>query len=150
MRCPALSFVIAGTALALIVAAPVGAVSSARKDVLRIDVKGGPQGGNPSGGGGTFTLHVGSQADKGTQYYSFGAANKGNITLTGRRGELVLRTRATNSGLHVDSQGTDLWTGMWTIVSGTGSYAGAHGVGAYVGIVGPGYRIALHFEGFRM
>jgi hypothetical protein len=104
--------------------------------------RGAPSGGNPTGGSGSFTLRSGSATDGGSESYSFfDSLHKGTVTLTGKHGGLVLRTSSRPSGLSVDSQGLDLWTGTWTIVSGTGVYAGAHGVGAYVGIVGPAYRL---------
>lgn len=119
----------------------------ARKQVIRIDVGGAPQGGNPSGGGGKFTLRAGGRSDKGTETYSFGDAG-GNVTLNGKHGQLVLRLKPKNTGLEVDSEGLDLWMGTWKIVSGTGAYADAHGVGGYVGIIGPSYAVAFHLEGF--
>jgi len=143
---------IAGVAglLAMVVTSPLSAEGVAGKVVLQIDLKGAPEGGNPAGGGGTFTLRSGATSDKGIASYSFfGTPTRGNITLTSKHGGLVLRTSSRPSGLSVDSQGLDLWTGTWTIASGTGTYAVAHGVGAYVGIIGPSYKVALHFEGFR-
>ena len=142
--------VAAGALLVLALAPSATATQEGRKVILKIDMRGAPQGGNPQGGGGTFTLHLGGASDKGASSYSFfGNPTKGSITLTGAHGELDLRTTSRPSGLSVDGQGLDLWTGTWTITGGTGSYAGAHGVGAYVGIIGPSYRVALHFEGFR-
>ena len=143
---------IAGVAVlvAMVLASPLAAGGAAGKVVLKIDLKGAPVGGNPAGGGGTFTLRSGATTDKGMASYSFfDTPTKGSITLTGKHGGLVLRTASRPSGLSVDSQGLDLWTGTWRIASGTGAYAGAHGVGAYVGIIGPSYKVALHFEGFR-
>ena len=133
---------------ALLVAAPFAAAHTAGKAVIRIDINGAPQGGNPSGGGGTFTLHSGATSDKGTETYSFFGSG-GNITLSGKKGQIVLRTKSRPSGLSVDSEGLDLWTGTWKVQSATGAYAGMHAVGAYVGIIGPSYNVALHLEGFR-
>ena len=144
--------VIAGVVvlLAMVLGSPLTAGGAAGKVVLKIDLKGAPVGGNPNGGGGTFTLRSGATTDKGIASYSFfGTPTKGSITLTGKNGGLVLRTASRPSGLSVDSQRLDLWTGTWRIASGTGAYAGAHGVGGYVGIIGPSYKVALHFEGFR-
>ena len=143
---------IAGVAvlLAVVLASPLTAGGVAEKVVLQIDLKGAPVGGNPTGGGGTFTLRSGATSEKGIASYSFfGTPTKGSIHLTGKHGGLVLRTASRPSGLSVDSQGLDLWTGTWTIASGSGTYAAAHGVGAYVGIIGPSYKVSLHFEGFR-
>lgn len=137
---------------ALVLGAAVAAGAGAPKTVVRIDVKGRPQGGNPTSGSGTFMLHAGSNADQGTSSYSFfasGSKTKGTITLDGKNGSLTLRTTSRPSGLNLDSQGLDLWTGTWSIVAGDGAYKGAHGLGAYVGIIGPAYAVALHFEGFR-
>jgi len=121
---------------------------AAPKTVVRIDLKGKPQGGNPTGGAGTFTLRSGSIADQGTSSYSF-SGSTGTITLMGKKGDLTLRTKSRPSGLEVDSQGLDLWVGTWSIAEADGVYKGVHGVGAYVGIIGPAYAVALHFEGFR-
>jgi len=148
----ALFATLAGTAalLTLLVASPLGAAGKAQKVVIRINISGRPAGGNPQGGSGTFVLHSGAVTDKGSESYAFyGSPFEGDITLTGKHGELDLHTRSRPSGLNVDSQGLDLWTGTWSIVGGTGSYAGAHAVGAYVGIIGPSYHVALHLEGFR-
>ena len=139
-------------ALACVLTATVSASESARKTVVRIDVSGRPQGGNPQSGSGTFTLRSGSVVDQGSSSYAFfasGKTTKGTITLTGKKGSLTLRTTSRPSGLEVDSQGLDLWVGTWTVAEADGSYKGMHAVGAYVGIIGPAYAVALHFEGFR-
>ena len=139
-------------AVACALSAAGSASSSARKTVVRIDVSGRPQGGNPQSGAGTFALRSGSLTDKGSSSYAFfaaGAATKGTITLMGKKGSLTLRTTSRPSGLEVDSQGLDLWTGTWTVAEADGTYKGMHMVGAYVGIVGPAYAVAFHFEGFR-
>ena len=139
-------------ALACVLGGAVSASSSARKTVVRIDVTGRPQGGNPQSGAGTFTLRSGGITDQGSSSYAFfasGKATKGTITLMGRKGNLTLRTTSRPSGLEVDSQGLDLWVGTWTVAEADGSYKGMHMVGAYVGIVGPAYAVAFHFEGFR-
>ncbi len=47
------------------------------------------------------------------------------------------RQRVGRPELVEGSQGLDLWTGTWSITSGTGRYAGAHGVGAYPASSGP-------------
>jgi hypothetical protein len=133
---------------ALLLGCPLTAGAGATKSVIRIDVNGAPQGGNPSGGGGRFTLRNGSLTDKGIDSYSL-SSGKGTITLTGKRGTLMLATKSTRSGLHVDSEGLDIWTGTWSVVDGDGAYEGVHAIGAYVGIIGPSYRVALHLEGFR-
>ena len=141
----------AAAVAASLVVCPLVAGSTASKSVITIDVNGAPRGGNPSGGGGRFTLQNGSLADKGIDSYSFSlsAPTKGTITLTGKRGGLMLATRGTRSGLSVDGDGLDIWTGTWSVVRADGAYADMHAVGAYVGVIGPAYRVALHLVGFR-
>lgn len=129
------------------IATPFAAGGTVTKRVVRIDVVGAPQGGNPNGGGGKFVLRAIGLSDHGTDSYSFDNG-VGTVTLTGKRGMVMLRLKARPSGLHVDSEGLDLWTGTWTITGGTDAYESAHGVGAYVGVVGPSYKLALHLEGF--
>lgn len=133
--------------LAYLSAPSLAAPASGDKKVIRMDVKGVPRGGNPSGGGGTFTLRVGGSADRGRDSYAF-VTSTGNVYLTGKKGDLVLRLKRRASGLNVDSNGLDLWTGTWSIVSGTRAYEAMHGVGAFVAIIGPSYAVALHLEGF--
>ena len=141
---------VVATVSLLTIAGPVFGATTTRKVVTRIDISGTPVGGNPSGGSGTFTLRSGSTTDSGSMSYSFfGNPMKGSVTLTGKHGELDMSLTSRPSGLNVDSQGLDLWTGTWKIASGTGAYAGAKGVGAYLGIIGPNYQVKLHFEGFR-
>jgi len=151
-QAPRLVIMAASAALACVLAATVSARSTAPKTVVRIDLRGNPQGGNPQSGGGTFTLQSGSVTDRGSSSYSFfasGQKTKGTITLTGKKGTLTLTTTSRPSGLNVDSQGLDLWVGTWKIADADGTYTGIHGVGAYLGIIGPSYAVALHLEGFR-
>jgi len=114
------------------------------KAVIRMDLKGAPNG--TGGWDGAFTLKS-RTADRGSDYFVF-SGESGQVTLTGRKGSVVLRLKPRPSGLHVDSEGLDLWTGTWSIVSGTGAYANLKGLGAYVGIIGPNYLVAFHLEGF--
>jgi hypothetical protein len=140
------------TVLACVTSATVSAAATATKTVVRIDLKGEPQGGNPSGGGGTFTLSSGAIADHGSSSYSFftsGATLKGTITLDGKKGSLTLSTTSRPSGLSVDSQGLDLWVGNWKVIGATGAYQGTDALGAYVGIIGPAMRLRSTSKAFE-
>lgn len=142
-----LSVTLVGLAVLL---APAGTVraSSMTKTVIRIDAKGAPSGGNPTGGTGSFTLHASGLADKGGDSYAF-SGSKGTFSLLGKKGDLFLQLKRRPSGLNVDSEGLDLWTGTWAIAKGsTGSYAGLNGQGAFVAVIGPSYKVAFHLEGF--
>jgi len=86
------------------------AAPSAGKTVIRIDANGAPSGGNPAGGEGRFTLKAGKATDRGRDSYAF-AGKTGALTLMGRHGTLMLKLKRTRSGLSVDSDGLDLWTG---------------------------------------
>jgi hypothetical protein len=130
-----------------IAGATAHAAPSAGKTVIRIDAAGAPSGGNPNGGGGRFTLRAGRATDRGSDSYAF-AGSSGRLTLTGRHGTLFLKLKRTRSGLSVDSEGLDLWTGTWSVSGGTGVYDGVTGVGAFLGVIGPSYRVAFHLEGF--
>ena len=149
-----LSALVALTALSL--ASPLAAADEAGKTPLKIYVKG--QGG--AEGGGTFTLLGANTAysDLGTVSYqfSFGAItksragqsstrNSGTSTLKGRHGRLVIRT----SGRVFDSgEGYEAWTGTWSIVSGTGKYAGLKGSGGYAAVITPDLHFSFQYEGF--
>jgi hypothetical protein len=151
-----LAAIVALTALSL--ASPLAAADGAGKTPLSIDVKG--QGG--AAGSGTFTLLGASTADSDagpvTYQFSFGAItksragqsftrNSGMNTLKGRRGRLVIRT----SGRVFDSgEGYEAWTGTWSIVSGTGKYAGLKGSGGYAAVITPTepHHFSFRYEGF--
>ena len=137
---------VAGAVVLFAAVGSAGGASVAGKTVIRIDAKGAPS--NPTGGTGSFTLKAAGLADKGADSYAFSGA-KGTVNLRGKKGDLVLQLRRRPSGLNVDSEGLDLWTGTWTIAPGsTGAYATLHGLGAFVSIIGPSYRVAFHLEGF--
>ena len=147
MRLQGLALAGAALGMACVCAPALAGSQASGKTVMRLEVMGGPSGGNPAGGSGRFTLKSAGSADRGTDYYSF-SGSSGQVDLTGKKGGLVLLLKARPSGLHVDSEGLDLWTGTWSILSGTRAYADLKGVGAYVGIIGPSYKVALHLEGF--
>lgn len=148
--------------LCTVAATPLAAAGQAAGGATRIDAAGGPQGGNPDGGGGRFTLQGGARHDSGTMTYSFklegGAANaagqrpagvKGTIYLNGKGGQLVLVLKGSSLDAVGDGAvtGRDVWTGTWVVDGGTGTYRGTSGTGAYVGIAGPGARLALRLTG---
>ena len=142
--------VLAGAMLVLstVIAPSLGASTASTKKVVRIDIQGVPRGGNPAGGGGSFTLRGAGVTDRGSESYSFAGA-VGDVYLTGKKGDLVLRLKRRPSGLSVDSQGLDLWTGTWSTTSGgTRAFAALRGIGAFVGVIGPNYAVAFHLEGF--
>src|SRR5262245_2242613 len=106
----------------LAIGSPAGAASMTGKAVIRIDAKGAPSGGNPSGGSGSFALRSVGLVDKGADSYSFSGA-RGTVYLRGRKGDLVLQLKRRPSGLNVDSEGLDLWAGTWKVAAGsTGAY----------------------------
>lgn len=137
-----------GLALVASVLAPVvGAAPAAGKTVARIEVKGGPTGGNPTGGGGLFTLQAGKVSDRGRTSYAWSGA-VGTISLMGKRGDLTLRLKRMRTPVEFDSEGLDLWVGTWATVTGTGAYAGMKGGGGFLGLVGPQYKVDFTLQGF--
>jgi hypothetical protein len=141
---------------------PVAAARLAEQAPVRISLSGSPQGGNPSGGGGQFSLRFGSSTDGGPDAYSFWfgapgttaagqhyATVHGTLTLTGRKGQLVLVTVGRAFGAVGDGaqDGSDVLLGTWTVLDGTGAYTGLRGSGAYAGIAGPGAAVALRLDG---
>jgi hypothetical protein len=147
---------------AAMLAAPMATGASTAAKPVQIDVAGGPQGGNPDGGGGRFTLRSAGTPDAGASTYSFvfsksGTTSlgqpfahvKGTIYLTGKRGGLVLAVKGLTYGATGDgvTSGRDVWTGTWNVTSASGGYAGTKGTGAFVGIVGPSVRVALRLNG---
>jgi len=147
---------------AALLTAPLAAGAAPAGKPVQIDVAGGPQGGNPDGGGGRFTLRSAGTRDAGANTYSFVFSApetnslgqpfgrlKGTIYLTGKSGGLVLTAKglsysATGDGV---ASGRDVWTGTWTVTSASGTYSGLKGTGAFVGIVGPSAKVALRLNG---
>ena len=71
--------------------------------------------------------------------------NNPKMTLTGKRGTLVAR----NEIGYVDlPDGWAVFTGTWTVISGTGAYAGLAGGGRGAGATTPNGRFKSQFEGF--
>ena len=71
--------------------------------------------------------------------------NDPKMTLTGKLGTLVARNQI---GWVDISDGWSLFTGTWTVVRGTGQYAGLAGGGRGAGIQWPNGKERAHFEGF--
>ena len=145
-----------GTVAAAAVASPLAAASEAGKKPLSIDVTG--QGG--ASGSATFTLIGAGTAgsDSGTVTYAFsfsssgknpqgqaGESVRGTETLKGKRGGFVVHS----SGRTYYTGHYEVWTGRWSIVSGTGEYAGLKGGGGFdTVIVHPELRFSIRYEGF--
>ena len=102
------------------------------------------------GGSGTFQLLGGNAADTdaGTVTFSQGVGRNGKTsegllyvavprteTLKGRHGTLVIRSSTRVFGVGVREQDDAVSTGTWSIVRGTGRYAGLSGGGGGVGII---------------
>ena len=102
------------------------------------------------GGSGTFELLGGNAADTdaGTVTFSQGVGRNGKTadgllflavprteTLKGRHGTLVIRSSTRVFGVGVREQDDAVSTGTWSIVRGTGRYAGLRGGGGGVGII---------------
>ncbi|MDQ2969377.1 MAG: hypothetical protein M3R37_13820 [Actinomycetota bacterium] len=71
--------------------------------------------------------------------------NNPQMTLTGKRGTLVARSRIG----YVDvPDGLAVFTGTWKVISGTGAYAGLAGGGRGAGVALPNGNTKARFEGF--
>ena len=103
-----------------------------------------------SGGSGTFELLGGNAADtdSGTVAFSQGVGRNGRTpggllflavprteTLKGKHGTIVIRSSTRVFGVGVREQDDAVSTGTWSIVRGTGRYAGLSGGGGGVGII---------------
>jgi len=118
-------------------------------------------------GSGTFTLQGASAADSDSGTLTFvksfngryGRTSDGLLfqsaqrtdTLTGKHGKLVIRS--TGRQFPVVKNDNYVWVGTWSIVSGTGKYAGLKGGGGVVGILLPSTHaeeqvVSLRYEGF--
>jgi hypothetical protein len=71
--------------------------------------------------------------------------NDPQMTLTGKLGTLVARNRIGYVDIY---NGWSIFTGTWTVVSGTGQYAGLTGGGRGAGIAPPTGDTKASFEGF--
>ena len=98
---------------------------------------------------GTFTLHVASLPDdRGTVQCqrTFGPLGRtpqglafetvrGTNTFKGKAGSLVMRFRGRSFPVpRVGQLDEEVWTGTWSLVRGTGKYAGSKGSGAYAAV----------------
>jgi len=159
-----------GAMTALWLAAPLAAGSGAGKTVIQIDaVSEGAQ--SYSGSftlerlkGPDYTLVVTGSRDRGT--VTGGASSgadrrtpdgqlydpvKGTDTLKGKAGSLVLRWRGRIydvAGPHAASGAVEAWLGTWSIVRGTGKYAGLKGRGRYAGIVKVCCKFTRRYAGY--
>lgn len=141
----------------LALAAPatsLAAPATAQKELLSIDMTG--QGG--AVGTARFALLSPAKSDSGTVAYRFsfgaekrdpngqlGSSVRGTETLKGKSGQLVIRSsgRTSFTGVY------EVWTGTWSIVSGTGKYAGLEGGGGFVTvIISSSLRFSFRYEGF--
>ena len=118
-------------------------------------------------GSGTFTLQGASAADSDSGRLTFvksfngryGKTSEGLLfqsarrteTLKGKHGTLVIRS--SGRAFPVVKNDNYVWTGTWSIASGTGKYAGLKGGGGVVGILLPSTHaeeqvVSLRYEGF--
>ena len=159
-------------ASALSLAAPLGAAERAVK--TPITIKTSLQGNLLVSGtaSGRFTLELGTVFDAGrmTLKYSYGGARRTAAgqtfrpgdrteTFTGKQGSLTIHSAGMQFPVGVqgpkDPDGdSEVWVGTWSIVRGTGKYAGLTGGGGVAGIVeiAPGKGLTLdyfhRYEGF--
>ena len=155
-RTVTLAAIVVLTVLAL--GSPFSAAGEAGKTAMRIEAEGHHREGirEISGkGSGTFTLIGASTADSdsGRLTFTYAYGNIGKTadgqsfqpvrrteTLKGKRGTLVIRLTGRHFQVKPGTDPTVVETGMWSIVSGTGRYAGLEGRGGMVGIILPSRR----------
>jgi hypothetical protein len=164
--------ILAAAALAaLTLASPVAAGNEAARIPLSIGtiIEGDLFGSGTVSG--TFTLDLGPSADAGklTMKYSYGIARKSargqtfrpgerTETLKGKFGTLVIHSSGRQFRVGVENPkdpdgDSEVWTGTWSIVRGTGRYAALKGGGEIAGIVeisGHGLSLSYfhRYEGF--
>jgi hypothetical protein len=73
------------------------------------------------------------------------AINDPEITLTLKRGTLVVRNRI---GFVDIPDGWAVFTGTWKVIRGTGDYAGLSGGGRRAGVMLPNGSVKSQFQGF--
>ena len=157
MRSASKAWVLAGIAVlsTLSLASPLAAAGKAAKTALSIEtiVRGNL---SPFGSGtasGTFTLDLGPSSDSGklTLKYTYGSLRRTGAgqkfqpgerteTLRGKYGTLVIHTIGRQFPVGVenprDPQGDSaVWLGNFSIIRGTGRYAGLQGGGGVAGII---------------
>jgi hypothetical protein len=145
MKRKALTFAAIGILAAMSFGSPLGATPTA-KEQIRIDtrVRGVDAGsgnfvlqlGKTGGdlGKATFTRSFRPKGDKTAlapdgQHYSIVTETD---TLTGKNGTLVIRAVGPSYQMGIGAY--EVWNGTWSIVSGTGDYAGLKGGGRYFGM----------------
>ena len=175
MRGRLLVLAVIATLTAPSLASPLAAADDAAKTPLSIEtiVRGNldPVSGTASG---KFTLELGASSNSGqlTQKYAYGLVKRtgaGQLfrpgerteTFSGKYGTLVVHTVGRQFPVGVenrkDPQGdSEVWLGTWSIVRGTGRYAGLKGGGGVAGIIeiSSGIGISLdyfhRYEGFAV
>jgi len=125
-------------------ASPLVAASGAGKTL--IEIKAVATGAHDCSG--TFTLYLGTLPDDGTMecLRTFGVIGRtpqgqafdtvrGTNTFKGKAGSLVMRFRGRIFSVpSVGQTSGEVWTGTWSLVRGTGKYAGSKGGGAYAAV----------------
>ena len=126
-------------------ASPLVAASGAGKTLIEIDAV---SMGAHDCLDGTFRLHLGSLPDDGMVacQRTFGPSGRtpqglgfetvrGTNTFKGKAGSLVMRFRGRSFPVpRVAQTSGEVWTGTWSLVRGTGKYAGWKGGGAYAAV----------------
>lgn len=148
-------FILAAIAVlaALSSAPPLAAADSAAKTRLTITVLGKTR---SDGMSARFTLLGASAADSDSGALTFKAVRelapettpagfsfspvRRTETFKGKHGTLVIRSAGRQ--FSVVKEDDSVWTGTWSIVSGTGSYAGLEGGGETIGIRQPPARVS--------
>ena len=133
----------------LSLASPLAAARESAKTPLAIETVVDASFGSPSGTApGTFTLELGASSDAGklTLKYAYGSLRRSAVgqyfrpiqrteTLKGKHGTLVIRSAGRLFPVGVLKEDDQVWTGAWSVVSGTGRYAGLKGGGGVAGII---------------
>ena len=158
------TIVVMATLTALSLASPLAAAREAGKTPLAIEtvVSGVVLVGSGTASG-TFTLDLGSSSDSGklTFTFSYGSLRRSAAgqyflpverteTLKGKHGKLVIRSTGRQIRVPVLKEDDEVWTGTWSIVRGTGRYAGLEGGGGFAGLsqaTGSGPYYASRYEG---
>jgi hypothetical protein len=133
------------TVLGLPLAAAGGETAATRLTITLTETRTGERGGS-----GTFQLlgDTAADADAGTLTFRQGVGTPGKTpdglvylsvrrteTLKGKRGTLVLGSSARVYTVGVREQDDAVTTGTWSVVRGTGAYAGLTGRGGLVGMI---------------
>lgn len=144
-----------GVVAGLSTASALTAADRAGRALVRIDVTG--QGGAVGSAKFNLLLDNGLRADSGQVTYRFifgsektaangqyGASFGGTDTLKGKGGQIVIHS----SGRTAFTGAYEVFSGTWSVVSGTGKYGRLKGGGPFVTVVSPGDRFSFRYEGF--